>query len=64
MHSEISATLVRVLFDQYDFKSTDSEEKETYVKYWYYCNQLDTTILVLINFNSCVTQYYIQDINA
>lgn len=64
MYSEISATLKHVLFNQYDFKLTDNEEKETYRKQWYYCNQLQTTVVVLMNFNSCITQYYIQDINA
>ena len=64
MHSEISATLKHLLFAKYDFNMTDSEEKESHRKQWYYCNQLDTTIMVLMNFNSCVTQYYIRDINA
>ena len=64
MYSEISATLKHVLFSSHDFKLNDSEEKEHYRKQWYYCNQLSVTVMVLMNFNSCVTQYYIQDINA
>lgn len=64
MYSQISKALYLQLIDNNHFVNSDSEQKEHAIKMWYYCKDIETTILIVDNYLSCTQSYFIQDVNA
>ena len=64
MYSQISKALYLQLIENNHFVNCDSEQKENAIKMWYYCKDIETTILVIENYLSCTQSYYVQDVNA
>ena len=61
MYAEITKKTFYTLLDE-DIKCSHVKEEEHARKLYY--NIDDTVLLSIINYVSCVTQYYIRDINA
>ena len=62
MYAEITKKTFYTLLDE-DIKCNHVERKELAEKHYYNIGD-DTVLLSIINYVSCVTQYYIRDINA
>lgn len=63
MKSEISYALKSALFSKYCFVMTVNHVNSDCRTEWFYCEELQTTVISVQNFHSCVIQYYIEDIN-
>lgn len=64
MYAQISDKMYAHLTENFQFVLTDRQELSNGFKRWYYCEELEQSILVVTSCVANTDSYHVQDINA